>query len=219
TKLTTTTYIALLILGTILILLLEFQHYFKDVSWHKSFFYALFQTATTRSTGLTTMDMTDFSMPTILVMGVLMFIGGSPNSVGGGIRTTTFALNLLFIYNLVKGNRNIQVFNREIYRYDVMKSIAANLLAITMCLLSIMAISISDKQQQLIDIFFEVCSAFGTVGLSMGITEDLSIFAKCILMVLMFVGRIGLTSFFLLIGGRDSKEQRYHYPKERMIVS
>ncbi|MFJ7727773.1 TrkH family potassium uptake protein [Neobacillus sp. NPDC097160] len=218
TKLTTITYGILLIIGTILILLLEFQHYFKGVSWHKSFFYAFFQAATTRSTGFTTMDITQFSMPTLLVMGVLMFIGGSPNSMGGGIRTTTLALNLLFIYNFAKGKRDIKVFNRELHQYDIMKSLAITLLAIVMCLVSVIVISITDKQQQLIAIFFEVCSAFGTVGLSMGITPELSIFAKCILMMLMFIGRIGLTSVFLIIGGENNKEDNYHYPKEKVIT-
>ncbi|MEN1969644.1 TrkH family potassium uptake protein [Lentibacillus sp. N15] len=218
TRLTTITYGILLIIGMILVLLLEFQHYFKDMSWHKSFFYALFQSATTRSTGFSTMEITEFSIPTLLVMGVFMFIGGSPNSMGGGIRTTTFALNLLFIYNFVKGKRDIKVFNRELYQSDIMKSFAITLMAIVVCLVSVIIISISDKQQQLIAIFFEVCSAFGTVGLSLGITPDLSIFAKCILMILMFIGRIGLTSFFLIIGGKNKKEANYHYPKERIIT-
>ncbi|MHC0038858.1 TrkH family potassium uptake protein [Pseudoneobacillus sp. C159] len=218
TKLATITYGILLVLGTILILLLEFQNYFKDMSWHKSFFYAFFQSASTRSTGFTTMDITEFSMPTLLVLGILMFIGGSPNSMGGGIRTTTLALNLLFIYNFAKGKRNIKIFNREIHQDDIIKSLAITLSAIVMCLVSVIMISISDKQHQLIAIFFEVCSAFGTVGLSMGITPDLSIFAKCVLMILMFIGRIGLTSFFLIIGGKNNNEDNYHYPKERVIT-
>ncbi|MGM0974770.1 MAG: TrkH family potassium uptake protein [Bacillota bacterium] len=218
TKLTTITYGFLLIFGTTLILILEYQNYFKGMSWHKSFFYALFQSATTRSTGFTTMDITEFSMPTLIILGVLMFIGGSPNSMGGGIRTTTFALNLLFIYNFAKGNGDIKVFKRELHQYDIMKSLAITLLAVVMCLVSVILISISDKHLPLLAIFFEVCSAFGTVGLSMGITPELSIFAKCILMALMFIGRIGLTSFFLIIGGKDNNGVNYHYPKERVIT-
>ena len=144
TKLATSTYGILLVIGTILILLFEFQHYFKDLTWHKSFFYAFFQAATTRSAGLTTMDITEFTMPTLLVMSILMFIGGSPTSVGGGIRTTTFALNMLFIYHFAKGNRNIKVFNRELHQDDIMKSLAITLLAIVMCFISVVAISISD---------------------------------------------------------------------------
>ncbi|WP_028393276.1 TrkH family potassium uptake protein [Bacillus cihuensis] len=217
TRLATTTYGILLVLGTILILIIEYQHYFKGMTWHKSFFYALFQAATTRSAGLSTMDVTEFTMPTLLVMSVLMFIGGSPTSVGGGIRTTTFALNILFIYHFAKGNRDIKVFNRELHQDDIMKSLAISLLALVMCFMSVVAISISDSQNQLIAIIFEVCSAFGTVGLSMGITPDLSIFGKFVLMILMFIGRIGLTSFLFIIGGKK-KEANYHYPKERVII-
>lgn len=125
------------------------------MSWHKSFFYAFFQSATTRSTGFTTMDITEFSVPTLLVMGVLMFIGGSPNSMGGGIRTTTLALNLLFIYNFAKGKRYIKIFNRELHQDDILKSLAITLLAIVMCLVSVIIISITDKQQPLIAIFLK----------------------------------------------------------------
>ncbi|MFJ7975937.1 TrkH family potassium uptake protein [Peribacillus sp. JNUCC 23] len=217
TRLATSTYGILLVIGTILILLFEYQHYFKDLTWHKSFFYAFFQAATTRSAGLSTMDVTEFTLPTLLVMSVLMFIGGSPTSVGGGIRTTTFALNILFIYHFAKGNRDIKVFKRELHQDDIMKSLAITLLAIVMCFTSVVAISISDPYHQLIEIVFEVCSAFGTVGLSMGITPDLSIFGKFVLMVLMFIGRIGLTSFLFIIGGKK-KETNYHYPKERVII-
>ncbi|WP_066289854.1 TrkH family potassium uptake protein [Bacillus sp. FJAT-29937] len=217
TRLTTVTYGILLVIGTILILLFEFQHFFKDMTWHKSFFYSFFQAATTRSAGVTTMDINEFTTPTLLLMSLLMFIGGSPNSVGGGIRTTTFALNMLFIYHFAKGNRDIKIFNRELHEDDIMKSFAITFLAIVMCFISVVALSISDSQHQLIEIFFEVCSAFGTVGMSLGITSDLSVFGKCVLMVLMFIGRIGLTSFLFIIGG-NKKKANYHYPKERVII-
>ncbi|SFL59103.1 potassium uptake protein, TrkH family [Paenibacillus sp. 1_12] len=217
TKLTTSTYGILLVIGTILILIFEAQHYFKNLTWHESFFYAFFQAATTRSAGLTTMDITEFSMPTLLVMSIFMFIGGSPNSVGGGIRTTTFALNMLFVYHFAKGNREIKVFKRELHQDDIMKSLAITFLAILMCSISVVVLSMTDQQHSLISIFLEVCSAFGTVGLSMGITPDLSIYGKCILMVLMFIGRIGLTSFLFIIGG-EKKKANFHYPEERVIT-
>ncbi|WNS76942.1 TrkH family potassium uptake protein [Bacillus sp. DTU_2020_1000418_1_SI_GHA_SEK_038] len=217
TKLTTITYAGLLIIGTIFILVLEFNHFLKGVTWHKGFFYALFQAATTRSAGLSTMDISEFTMPTLLVLSILMFIGASPSSVGGGIRTTTFALNILFIFHFAKGNRDIKVFNRELHQDDIHKSLAITILATVMCFLSVVILSISDSQHELIAIIVEVCSAFGTTGLSMGITADLSSFGKCILMILMFIGRIGLTSFLFIIGGKE-KKTNYHYPKERVII-
>lgn len=215
-KISSFTYFVLLIIGTILIWLLERGHFMKGMSWHEGFFYALFQATTTRSAGLTTMDINDFTLPTLLLMSVYMFIGGSPNSVGGGIRTTTFALNMLFIFNFAKGIRDIKVFRRQLHQDDIMKSLAITVLAILMCSASVIAISATDQSIPLMSIIFEVCSAFGTVGMSTGITPDLNTFAKCDLMVLMFVGRIGLTSVLLIMGG-NKKEPKLRYPIERVI--
>lgn len=217
TKLTTLTYVILLVIGTIAILLLEFQNYFKGLSWHQSFFYALFQSASTRSAGLTTMDINEYSLPTLLLLSILMFIGASPSSVGGGIRTTTFALNILFIFHFAKGIRDIKIFNRELHQDDILKSLAITILASGMCFLSVLIMCFTEKQHELIEIIFEVCSAFGTTGMSMGITPELSFIGKCIIMILMFIGRIGLTSFLFIIGGKEEKTN-YHYPKERIII-
>ncbi|WHY63221.1 TrkH family potassium uptake protein [Cytobacillus firmus] len=216
-KLTTVTYAALLVFGTVILLIMEFNQYFKGMNWHESFFYAFFQSSTTRSGGLSTMDVNEFTMPTLVIMSILMFIGASPSSVGGGIRTTTFAVNILFIYHFAKGNRDIKIFKREIHEDDILKSLAITLLAIGMCFFSVVILSITEKQMELIEIIFEVCSAFGTTGLSLGITPDLSMIGKCIIMALMFIGRIGLTSFLFIIGGKE-KQPNYHYPKERVII-
>ncbi|MGX1432635.1 trk/ktr system potassium uptake protein [Cytobacillus horneckiae] len=217
TKLTTITYAGLLVFGTLIIILLEFQHFFRGMSWHESFFYAFFQSGTTRSGGLATMDVSEFTMPTLLVMSIMMFIGASPSSVGGGIRTTTFALNILFIWHFARGNKDIKVFRRELHHDDILKSLVITILAMIICFTSVVIMSITDKHLQLIEIIFEVCSAFGTTGLSMGITAELSNIGKIIIMVLMFVGRIGLTSFLYIIGGKTEKTN-YHYPKERIII-
>jgi len=125
---------------------------------------------------------------------------------------------MLFVYHFAKGNRDIKIFNREIHQDDIMKSFAITILAVMMCCISVVLISISDKQQDLMAILLEVCSAFGTVGLSLGITPDLSVLSKCILMILMFVGRIGLTSFLLIMGGNNKGKANYHYPVERVIT-
>ncbi len=106
TKLTTTTFFALIVVGTIVIILLEQDRFFTGKSWHETLFYALFQSVTTRSGGLATMDIRDLSQPTLLFMSVLMFIGASPSSVGGGIRTTTFAVNILSLYSFAKRWKN-----------------------------------------------------------------------------------------------------------------
>lgn len=162
------------------------------------------------------MDVSLFSEATLLVMCALMFIGASPSSVGGGIRTTTFALNLLALYHFAKGNKTIKIFKRELHEDDVKKSLVVTLMAFVLCFGSVFILSITEKFT-LIEILFEVCSAFGTTGLSMGITADLSTIGKCIIMILMFIGRIGIVTFIYIIGSKASKPN-YHYPKERVII-
>lgn len=216
TKITTVTFLCLLIFGTLVILLLEHNHFLADKTWHQSFFYALFQSAATRSGGLATLNINDLTESTLLVMSSLMFIGASPSSVGGGIRTTTFALNLLFLYHFARGNRSIKIFKRELTEEDVTKSLVVTTLAIMICFTATVILRITEDHA-LIAILFEVSSAFGTSGLSMGITPELSTIGKFVIIILMFIGRVGLVIFLLFIGGKGDKTQ-IHYPKEKVII-
>jgi Trk-type K+ transport system membrane component len=217
TKLTTFTFFALVILGAVFIYIFEFNHFFADKTWHESLFYSLFQSVTTRNGGLATMDMNEFSVPTLLMICILMFIGASPSSVGGGIRTTTFAIMLLSIFFYAKGHSTIKVFKREIIHEDIVKSFIVITTAFIICGTSIIFLTLIEPTFTLIEIIFEVSSAFGTTGLSMGITPELSTTGKIIIVALMFIGRIGIFSFLFLIRG-DAKEEKYHYPKEKVII-
>ncbi|MEH7380638.1 TrkH family potassium uptake protein [Bacillus sp. JJ1533] len=216
TKLTTVTFLSLVVFGTFIIFLLEFNHFFKGLAWHETFFYSLFQSVTTRSAGLATMDVSMFSEPTLLFLGAMMFIGASPSSVGGGIRTTTFAINILFLFHFARGNKSIKIFKREIHEEDIKKSLIVTIFAFFTCFLSIFILTITENFT-FTEIFFEVASAFGTCGLSMGITPDLSNFGKFLIMFLMFIGRVGILNFIFIIG-KKGKDVNYHYPKERLII-
>ncbi|MEH7238268.1 TrkH family potassium uptake protein [Bacillus sp. JJ1562] len=216
TKLTTVTFLSLVVFGTFIIFLIEFNHFFKGMAWHETFFYSLFQSVTTRSAGLATMDVNQFSEPTLLFLGAMMFIGASPSSVGGGIRTTTFAINILFLFNFARGNKSIKIFKREIHEEDIKKSLIVTIFAFFTCFISIFILMITENFT-FTEIFFEVASAFGTCGLSMGITPDLSVFGKFIIMFLMFIGRVGILNFIFIIG-KKGKDVNYHYPKERLII-
>lgn len=216
TKLTTFTYFSLFIFGAIMILTLESKHFFADKTWHETLFYSIFQSTTLRSAGLATTDMNEFSMPSLLFMALLMFIGASPSSVGGGIRTTTFALNILFVIQFARGKRHIKIFNKEIYNEDIYRSVVVFMLAVFMCTISVFLLTITEDQP-LIAIIYEVTSAFGTTGSSMGITADLSLMGKLLLIILMFIGRVGILSFLFSIGGRE-KQAHYRFPKERVII-
>lgn len=217
TKLTTTTFAILVAVGVILILFIEFSRFFADKTWHESFFYALFQSVTSRSGGFSTVDIREFSISTHIILSALMFIGASPSSVGGGIRTTTFAIAILSIYSYAKGRNTIKIFNREIDQHDIFKSYVVMMTAMLLCGSSVGVISYMEPALPLEAIVFEVCSAFGTTGLSLGITPELSNVSKVIIMVLMFIGRIGIFSFLFIIRG-EKAEDRFHYPKEKVII-
>lgn len=131
-----------------------------------------------------------------------MFIGSSPSSVGGGIRTTTFAILILFVINFNNNVKtNIKVFNREIHVVDIQRSFAVFTMASILTFVSMIVILATEKTNlTFLQVFFEVMSTFGTCGLSLGVTDDISGLTKVILMILMFIGRVGLISFIIMIG-------------------
>ncbi|QHE51967.1 TrkH family potassium uptake protein [Pontibacillus sp. HMF3514] len=216
TKLTTVTFLVLVVVGTLVIGLLEINHYFSDKSWHEILFYSLFQSVTTRSGGLSTMDVSQFTEQTQFIMSALMFIGASPSSVGGGIRTTSFALVIIFLLTFARGKQRIHIFGREVHEEDLIKAVVVSIMAVITCFLSVVVLTILEPFS-LIEIIFEVSSAFGTTGLSMGITPELTSISKFVLISLMFIGRIGILSF-LFTFKKDKKSGRYHYPTERIII-
>lgn len=216
TKLTTTTYFILVLVGFVLFLIIEHNASFSDKVWHDRIFTSLFQSVTSRSSGLTTFDVSELTLASQFVLIILMFIGASPSSVGGGIRTTTFAVILLAIYFFAKGRNSIKIFHREIHHEDVTKAFVVAAVAIILFVSSVCFLAYTEPFT-LTEIMFEVASAFGTCGLSLGITPHLSTSGKIVIMLLMFTGRIGIVTLLFLIRGKDIRES-YHYPKERVII-
>lgn len=217
-KVTTATYGILLAVGTFFIFVMESGNYFSGDSWFKTLSNSFFASSTTRSGGLTTVDPAEFADGTQVIMSGLMFIGASPSSAGGGIRTTTFALLILFLIAFSRGRDRVNVFNREIAREDLHRAFAVISLAVLLVFTGIVSVVVIEQSRfDLIDIIFEVTSAFGTCGLSTGITDDLSSPSKFIIMMFMFIGRIGFISFLFSIGGRQH-ELSYQFPKERILI-
>ncbi|OLN22554.1 Ktr system potassium uptake protein D [Domibacillus antri] len=217
TKLTVTMYAILAIIGIAGIYLFERHSFLADKNWHESFFYAAFQSIASRSGGLTTMDLNDFSSPTLLLLSILMFIGASPSSVGGGLRTTTVAIAVLSVFTFARGKNTIKVFNREVHPIDMHRSFVVLVTGTFIWGMAIMFMSYLEPEIALLPIVYEVSSAFGTTGSSLGITSHLSTPAKMILIMLMFIGRVGLFSLLFLIRGKEIKEA-YHYPRERILI-
>ena len=216
TKITTITFAILLAGGFLAVLLAELPASLAGLPWHQKFAVAFFQSLTTRSGGFSTVDVSVLQGATLLLLCLLMFIGASPSSCGGGIRTTTFAVLALSVAGALRGRTQIKVFRRELYQDDVMRAfivffVAAMLVSGAVILLQAM------EPFLLKEILFEVCSAFGTTGLSMGITEKLSSSGKAVIIFLMFIGRIGIVSLLLLFQQRRPADG-YHFVKEHIII-
>lgn len=217
TKVTTTTFFTLIVFGALFTFLIDVNGFFKGKVWHEGIFYALFQSVTTRSAGLSTMDIGLLSDTNHLFLSFLMFIGASPSSAGGGIRTTTFALVVIFILTYARGGKRVKLFGREIYDEDLMKAVTVMIMAIAFVFASLLIISIVEPHS-LTMLFLEVTSAFGTVGLSLGITSELTVLSKVLLMILMFIGRVGVVTFLYTFKKSVPNDSYIRYPKERIII-
>ena len=162
-------------------------------------------------------DINEFSVPTILLLSIFMFIGASPSSAGGGIRTTTFAVTLLTIYIYTNGNKTIKIFKREIDEEDIIKLFIVFKTGAILCSVAVISLACIEPDFSLMEILFEVSSAFGTVGLSLDITADLNTAGKVVIIILIFIGKIRTFTFLFFMGGKPIKHA-YHYPKERIII-
>jgi trk system potassium uptake protein len=177
---------------------------------------SLFQGVTPRTAGFSTVSYPEMREPTLLVQVVLMFIGTAPTSTGGGIKVTTLALVALIIVAQIRGQENITLFWRTLPRALVSRALSILALASLLVLISTLALMISDGLD-LLPALFEVTSAFGTVGLSLDITPNLSTFGKILISFLMFLGRVGPITFIVALAARQ-RTPRYKYPEEEIAI-
>lgn len=217
TRLAIWSFVLLFVGGTLLIFLLEKNYLFSSLSASGKLINSMFYSITTRNAGLQIHDLGNFQTTTLLVFSLLMFIGCSPSSVGGGIRTTTVAIIALYLVSFIKGEENINVFGRRIDQEDVRKSVVVFMLSAGMCFFCILLLA-TTEQHSLISIIVEVTSAFGTTGLSLGITSDLSTIGKVTIALLMFIGRIGMLYTLLLFIPKETQDLGYEFPTEKIII-
>jgi trk system potassium uptake protein len=179
---------------------------------------ALFGATTPRTAGFNTIDTASMLFPTTMMVFLLMWIGASPASTGGGIKTSTFAIATLNILSLARGKTRIEIFRREIADITVRRSFAIISLSLIVIGSGIMLISVFDNDKNLMGIAFECFSAYSTVGLSLGITADLSNMSKLIIIVIMFVGRVSMLTIIIAIF-KKVKHKNYRYPTEEITIN
>ncbi len=179
---------------------------------------SFFASVTPRSGGLNTINMAAITAPTVLIYLLLMWIGASPASTGGGIKVTTFAVALLNILSIGKGRDRLEIFNREIPQESVKRAFAVVFISFILIGGSILLITILDPRHEIILVAFDVFSAFSTTGLSLGVTGQLNDSSKIVIMITMFTGRVGVITFILGIFNR-ARSKHYRYPGENIIIS
>ena len=225
TKIVIISTAVLIVSGALLFYLFERNHIIRDVPIGTKILTCLFQSITPRTCGFNTVDIGLLTNATLLLLIVLMFIGASPGSTGGGIKTTSFALLLLMIWNRMKGNEEVNIFNRTIPREIISRTISiifASVFSIAI-ITSVLLITgggnlpPTESRYFFVEYLFDTVSAFGTVGLSMGITPKLNDIQKYALIIMMFAGRVGpLTLAFSL--SRSTERRGLTYAEEGVMV-
>lgn len=208
----------LLLFGTILIFLIEQSNFntLGKMSFSQQIAAAFFQSVTTRTAGFNSIDLASMKPATVFVFLFLMFIGASPGSTGGGVKTTTFGVILYSVIATIKNKRNVELENRSI-PWEVINR-AFSILIISLTYITIVSGAIIlFEEREIVPVLFEVISAFATVGLSLGITSSLTVFSKLLIIVTMFIGRVGALTVVLALS-EESVVAKYKYPEENIMV-
>jgi potassium uptake TrkH family protein len=212
-----TTFI-LLVVGVSLFILFEHDNVLKHHNGLGKLIVAFFNAATPRTAGFNSVDFNHLEFSTIMLIFLLMWIGASPASTGGGIKTSTIAIATLNFFSLARGKDRIEVYNREIPYISIRRAFAIISLSLIVIGASIFLLAYFDREKDLLHIAFECFSAYSTVGLSLGVTPHLSATGKVVIIVVMLVGRVGTLTFLIALL-RKIKYQNYKYPAEEILIN
>ncbi len=210
----------LIAFGMLSLLFLEWRYAFKELSFGDSLLTALFQSITCRTAGFSTIDIASLRESSQFIMIFLMFIGGSPGSVAGGIKTTSIGVIFLLIYSRFRNENQIKLWNRSLHSDVVDRSTSLMIISfvfISLTILVMLTIADFDIGHSFLSIMFETVSAFGTVGLSMGITDQLPELEKILLSFVMLIGRLGPLTLIMALTLKK-KNIKIEYPKENIMI-
>jgi len=218
TKITLVATVALLVVGPLVVMTFEWTNpnTLGPLDTFDKLLAGWFQGVSPRTAGFNTVDIGGMNEPTLLVITALMFIGAGPASTSGGIKVTTFAILGYVLWSEVRGNADVNVFNRRLPSTVVRQALTLALLSIGLVVAtSLLLMSIEDLP--LTPALFEASSAFGTVGLSTGVTGSIGATGHVVLMIVMLAGRVGPVTFVTALALRERAEN-YRYPEERPII-
>lgn len=215
--------LGLLLFGAVVFIIFEWDNTLKDQSGLSSVLIAFFESMTTRNAGFNVVDTASLTMPVMIIFLFLMFIGASSGSAGGGIRTSTFAIMWASLISTIKGKPHTELFKRTISNDLVLKAYAIFLFFVIGNVIGPFTLAITEADLlasgkfDFMDLVFEHVSAASTVGLSTGITSELSVSGKTVLVIAMFIGRVGTLTLAYLVG-KKVISKNYKYPSAHTMV-
>jgi trk system potassium uptake protein TrkH len=218
-KMVVNTTVGLLVFGTIAFLFVEYHNpdTFAPFTFGEKLLLAWFQGVVPRTAGFNSIDYAKMTEAGWFITIILMFIGASPGGTGGGIKTTTFRVLFDCTKAVLQGKEDVICYNRQIPLPLVLKAVGVVFGSMMTVLISTALIGLADREMGIIRILFEVVSGFATVGLSTGITAGLSVFSKLVLVVTMYVGRVGVLLLMSAVLG-DPEPSSINYPEENLLV-
>ncbi|MEQ8625896.1 MAG: potassium transporter TrkG [Vicingaceae bacterium] len=217
-RITLITTFTLLVIGGMVFYFFEYENSLAEHSPFGKVITALFGAATPRTAGFNTVDISSLRLSTLMLVLLLMWVGASPASTGGGIKTSTFAIATLNFWSLARGKNRIEIFRREIADISVRRSFAIISLSLVVIGTATFLISYLDAEKDMLGIAFECFSAYSTVGLSVGITSQLSTSSKFIIIAVMFIGRVSMLSILIALVNKE-KYKNYRYSKEEILIN
>ncbi|WP_373058904.1 TrkH family potassium uptake protein [Zunongwangia sp. H14] len=208
----------LTVAGTGLFYYFEYNNTLQEHSWFGKIVTSFFTAATPRTAGFNSVDMSALNFATLMIILLLMWIGASPASTGGGIKTSTFAIATLNFLSIAKGKDRVEVYRREVSALSIRRAFAIIALSLMVIGIAVFLIASFDSDKSLLSIAFECFSAYSTVGLSVGITAKLSAASKLVIIATMFIGRVSMLTILISIM-RRVKHLNYKYPTEEILIN
>lgn len=178
---------------------------------------SFFASVTPRTAGFNSISTSGMTLASKFLTIILMFIGGSPGSTAGGLKTVTFGILVLTVICVIKGREDTEVFGRRFTKEIVYKSFTLLFIGVSLVIFSTMILSYTEVGVSFIDLLYETTSAFGTVGITLGLTPNLSSIGKVLIMLMMYFGRVGPLTVMLALT-RKRKKSGYKYPEGKILI-
>lgn len=209
----------LIVVGAIFIFLLEYKNpdTMANMTLVEKITNSVFTSVSPRTAGFNSIPLDKLTNASVLMTIFLMFIGGSPGSTAGGIKTTTLGMVALTLVNVIKGREDTEAFGRRFSKETIYKSFALFMIGTSIVIIVTMILSITEYGMDFLSVLFEATSAFGTAGLTLGITSSLSVIGKIVIIISMYIGRVGPLTVALALTHRQ-KKQGYKYPEGKILI-